>query len=176
MLISFIGLLILVGDNVTWSIHSWLPILAGVSAAALYGIANNLSKRFFVDISVFTAASGSLCFAGLFMALILPFYLPNDLGAISQLHWLYGLALGVVCTALAYVIYFKLIKSIGPTPAATVTFLIPIFSFIWGYLLLGEHVTLRMLGATVVILFGMGLVMGLFNKAFINKLLIKKPR
>ena len=82
---------------------------------------------------------------------------------ITPRDWLYAIVLGVICTALAYVIHFKLIKNIGPTKAATVTFLIPIFSFIWGYLLLNEQVTLRMLGATAIILLGMSLVMGLLK-------------
>ncbi|MEH6456585.1 MAG: DMT family transporter [Cocleimonas sp.] len=159
MFISIIGLLFLVWDKVSWNIDSWLPALAGVGAALLYGVSNNLSKKYLSEVSIFTSSSGSLLFSAIFMSILLQFFMP-DLNQISSRDWLYAIVLGVICTALAYVIHFKLIKSIGPTRASTVTFLIPIFSFIWGYLLLNEQVTPRMIGATAIILFGMSLVMG----------------
>ena len=162
MFISIFGLIFLVWDKVSWGIQSWLPTLAGMGAALLYGISNNLSKKYLSEVSVFTSSSGSLVFSALFMSILLPFNMP-DVSQISSISWLYALILGVLCTAIAYMIHFKLIKNIGPTKAATVTFLIPIFSFIWGYLLLNEQVTIRMLGATAIILFGMSLLMGILN-------------
>jgi len=168
MFISILGLLFLVWDKVSWSIYSWLPALAGVGAAVLYGISNNLSKKYLSEVSIFTSSSGSLLFSAIFMSVLLQFFLP-DFTQITLRDWLYAIVLGVICTALAYVIHFKLIKNIGPTKAATVTFLIPIFSFIWGYLLLNEHVTLRMLGATAIILLGMSLVTGLLKLNKSNK-------
>ena len=49
--------------------------------------------------------------------------------------------LGFICTALAYLIYFRLIADIGPLRSLTVTFLIPPFGILWGYLVLGETLT-----------------------------------
>lgn len=162
MLISILGLLFLVWDKLSWSTDSWLPALAGVGASFLYGISNNLSKKYLSEISVFTSCSGSLLFSAIFMSILLQFFMP-DFKQISSRDWLYAIILGVICTAIAYAIHFKLVKNIEPTKAASVTFLIPTFSFVWGYLLLGEQVTLRMLGATVIILFGMTLVTGMLN-------------
>ncbi len=161
--LSFTGLVYLASDKVSLDIASWLPILAGVSAAISYGIATNLTKKYLANVSVMTATSGSLLFAALFMSILL---IPNmpDLHNISSLDWIYALILGSLCTALAYIIYFNLVKAIGPMKTASVTFLIPIFSFIWGYLLLGEKVTIRMWVATVIILCGMSLVIGLIKK------------
>lgn len=159
MFISIAGLLFLVWENLSWNIESWLPTLAGIGAAIFYGISNNLSKKYLANVSVVTSSSGSLLFSAIFMSIALAFFMP-DFSIITKLDWLYALILGVVCTAIAIMIHFKLIKNIGPTRAATVTFLIPIFSFIWGYLLLGEQVTLRMLIATAIILLGMSFVMG----------------
>ena len=63
------------------------------------------------------------------------------------------LALGVVCGALAYVLYFRLVADIGATGALTVTYLIPLFGILWGALALGEALTAaRVLGAIVVTL------------------------
>jgi drug/metabolite transporter (DMT)-like permease len=61
-----------------------------------------------------------------------------------------GLAVG--STAIAYLIYFKLIADVGPQRALTVTFLIPLFGILWGALFLGEPLTSNLLvgGALVV--------------------------
>lgn len=52
--------------------------------------------------------------------------------------WACVLALGLLCTAVAYILYFRLIADIGPLRSLTVTFLIPPFAVLWGYLVLGE--------------------------------------
>jgi len=63
------------------------------------------------------------------------------------------LALGLVCGAIAYLLYFRLIADIGATGALTVTYLIPVFGVLWGALFLGETVSALMLvGAALVIL------------------------
>ncbi len=163
MFLSITGLVFLAWDKVSLDLASWLPILAGVSAAISYGFATNLTKKYLANVSIMTATSGSLLFAALFMSILL---IPNmpDLQNISSLNWVYALVLGSLCTALAYIIYFNLVKAIGPMKTASVTFLIPIFSFTWGYLLLGEKVTIRMWIATVIILCGMSLVMGFIKQ------------
>ncbi len=163
LFLSISGLIYLALDKVSIDITSWLAILSGVSAAFSYGIATNLTKKYLANVSIITAASRSLLFAALFMSILL---IPNmpDLHNISSLDWIYAVILGSLCRALAYIIYFNLVKAIGPMKTASVTFLIPIFSFIWGYLLLGEKVTTRMWIATVIILFGMSLVMSIIRK------------
>jgi len=96
------------------------------------------------------------------MLILLPFFLP-DFSAVSNTQWFYAIFLGVVCTALAYFIFFRLINNIGPARSVSVTFLIPIFSFLFGYLLLGEVVTARMWGAIAIILSGMTLVLKIIS-------------
>ena len=119
-------------------------------------------KHYLSEVSTLTKTAGSLFFAALFMLLWLPFYLP-DFRQVTPVHWFYAITLGVLCTAMAYAIFFTLITNIGPSRAASVTFIIPIFSFLWAYLLLDEVVTGRMWGATCVILFGMSLVLKLIQ-------------
>jgi len=160
--ISILGLIILVWTKVSWDFQSWWPILAGIIAALLYGIASNSTKKYLSEVSTMTKAASSLFFAAIFMLFLLPFFLP-DFSAITTTSWLYAIALGVVCTALAYTIFFKLLNNIGPSRAVSVTFLVPIFSFLFGYLLLDEVVTARMWGATVIILIGMSLVLRIVN-------------
>ena len=67
----------------------------------------------------------------------------------------------MLCTGIAYILYFRLIAHAGPAKAMTVTFLIPAFAMLWGGLFLGEAVTLTMLAGCGVILAGTALATGL---------------
>jgi drug/metabolite transporter (DMT)-like permease len=69
------------------------------------------------------------------------------------------LALAVGSTAIAYLLYFKLIANIGPARALSVTFLIPLFGVLWGYLFLDEPLTVNMLMGGSLILGGTWLAM-----------------
>jgi drug/metabolite transporter (DMT)-like permease len=63
------------------------------------------------------------------------------------------LALGLLCTSLAYVLYFRLIADIGPIRALTVTFLVPLFALFWGWLILHERASwAHLLGGTLIAL------------------------
>lgn len=64
----------------------------------------------------------------------------------------------LLCSALAYAIYYKLIADVGPTRALTVTFLIPVFGMLWGVLLIGERITASMATGALIILSGTFLV------------------
>ena len=163
MVISILGVTFLVWDKISWQMSSWWPVLAGVGATLAYGIAANSTKKYLKGVSAMTATAGSLFFATLFMLPLSLFFLPN-FSSISVLSWGYAIALAVLCTAFAYVIFFRLIQNIGPAKAVSVTFLIPIFSFAWAYLLLGEVVTNRMWSATAIILFGTALVTGVIKQ------------
>jgi drug/metabolite transporter (DMT)-like permease len=69
--------------------------------------------------------------------------------------------LGSLCTAAAYVLYFRLIAAIGPARAISVTFLIPAFAILLGALFLGEELTARMLAGAAVVLVGTALATGM---------------
>ncbi|MCX8517576.1 MAG: DMT family transporter, partial [Rhodoferax sp.] len=71
------------------------------------------------------------------------------------------LAVGVLCTGLAYILYFRLIERAGPARALAVTFVVPAFAMLYGVLLLGEHITLWMLLSGLVIITGTMLSTGL---------------
>lgn len=73
---------------------------------------------------------------------------------VSAQVWWSLLALGAICTALAYVTFFRLIQRIGPSRALTVTFLIPVFGMLWGALFLDESVTHWMMLSTALIGWG----------------------
>ena len=79
---------------------------------------------------------GTVLPALLFLLLTLPFTLPIALNL---------LGLAVLCSAVAYVLYYRLIADVGPTRALTVTFLVPGFGMLWGVLFLGESIRVPML-------------------------------
>ena len=67
--------------------------------------------------------------------------------------------LGLLCSGVAYLLYYRLIRDIGPTRTATLTFLLPVFGMVWGWLLLGESITLTMLAGTALIVGGTAAVL-----------------
>jgi drug/metabolite transporter (DMT)-like permease len=77
--------------------------------------------------------------------------------------WLALLALGVFCTGIAYILYFRLIENAGPPRALAVTFLVPVFAVLYGVLFLGETVTGWMLLCAGVIVCGTALSAGLLK-------------
>jgi drug/metabolite transporter (DMT)-like permease len=64
------------------------------------------------------------------------------------------MALGLVCGAVAYVLYFRLIVDLGATGALTVTYLTPLFAMLWGALFLAEALTVPMLGGAALVILG----------------------
>jgi drug/metabolite transporter (DMT)-like permease len=77
--------------------------------------------------------------------------------------WMAATMLALACTGVAYVIFFRLIAHVGPANAISVTFLIPVFAVLWGWMFLGEGVTLAMVAGCAVILVGTGLTTGLLK-------------
>lgn len=136
-------------------------LLAMLSAASCYGFAANYTKRHLSGTAPLVNAAGSQIVSAL---VLLPFALRSWPATLpGTLPWLAALALGVGCTALAYLLFFRLISRIGAARAVTVTFLIPVFGTLWGALLLAEPVTLTMLGGGVVVLCGTALATGLWS-------------
>jgi len=138
---------------------SALAIGAGVLASLSYGVSANVVKRYFTGVRPLSVAAGSQAAAAF---LLLPFAIASWPAApIGAVDWASGIALGVLCTGLAYILYFRLIARVGPASAMTVTFLIPAFAMLWGALILGEAVTGAMLAGCAVILAGTALATGL---------------
>ena len=73
-------------------------------------------------------------------------------------EWWAAILLGVLCTGVAYLLYFRLIADVGPTRALTVTFLIPVFGMLWGALFLGEAITPTMAAGCALVLIGTALI------------------
>jgi drug/metabolite transporter (DMT)-like permease len=162
LLIGFGGVLLLVWSRTAFAGggSSW-AVAAALCATLAYGIAANYTKRTLTGVSSLSIATGSQCTAAL---ALLPLALWAWPIATPPLRtWLEVILLGVGSTGVAYLLYFRLIASVGPTRAVSVTFLVPVFGMLWGALYLGETVTLSMLLGCGVILLGTALTLGLLR-------------
>ncbi|MBI3774589.1 MAG: DMT family transporter [Gammaproteobacteria bacterium] len=152
------GVAILVGfDEVTLRPGAGIAITAGLCAACCYGIANTYAKAA-KSVDPFANAHGSMWAAALLIAPAVPFFPATavpDLGIMADVF-----ALGVVCTGIAYLLYFQLVADLGAASALTVTFLIPVFGVLWGWLFLGETVGWHTVAGSVTVIIGTVLVTG----------------
>jgi drug/metabolite transporter (DMT)-like permease len=141
LLAGFAGVIVLAsGKTAGASVGS--AVAAGATAAFLYGIGVNLVRRHLVGLPPAATSAATLGCASL---LTLPFAIAQwPQHAIPAQSWMSAGALGVLCTGLAFVMYYRLIASIGPSRAVTVTYLVPLFGVAWAWLLLGEPLTLTM--------------------------------
>jgi len=106
----------------------------------------------------FTNSAGSAVAAFLLVVPTVLFF-PAP-GPITLQISLATLALGVVCSGLAFLLYFRLAATIGPTSTLTVAFLIPLFGMLWGALFLDELLGWHTLLGTLTVLAGISLVTG----------------
>lgn len=136
-----------------------LPILATVLAAFCYGFAAVFARQRLAGVNPTAVAGGSMVAAALVL-LPLTFWL-RPAAMPSSEAWGMAAMLGALSTALAFVMYFRLIAAVGPTKAITVTFLIPVFAVACGALFIGETVTPVMLCGGIVIAVGTALTTGL---------------
>jgi drug/metabolite transporter (DMT)-like permease len=126
-------------------------------AAVCYALAGVYIKRFASGIPPRAVAGASQMAAGLLLLPILPLAPPN--GAITLFLAANVLGLSLLCSAAAYLLYYRLIVDVGPTRALTVTFLMPLFGMLWGVLFLGEAVSLAMAAGCALIVGGTVLVL-----------------
>lgn len=138
-----------------------LAVAACVLAASLYGFSAVFARRFLAGVPPMATAAGSQLSATLVMAGPAWWLWPAQSPPASA--WMAALVLAGACTALAYILYFRLIAHTGPANASTVTFLIPAFAVSWGAWLLDEPVNGTLLAGCAVVLLGTALATGLLR-------------
>ena len=79
----------------------------------------------------------------------------------STASWVSAALLAVICTGVAYILYFRLLSRVGPSKTLAVTYLIPVFGVLWGHLFLHEPITASMVVGCAVILIGTTLATGI---------------
>lgn len=129
-----------------------LAMGACLCAAMCYALAGVYMKLKTAGMNSFYIAACSQLLAGV---VIFPFNFTES-GEV-ELSWFIVaniLFFALVCTSLAFVIYFKLLEEVGPAKALTVTFLIPVFGILWGWMFLNEVITLSVIAGTLLIISG----------------------
>lgn len=146
---GFAGVVILAGAKTAGLSTGW-AVVAGTGAALLYGVGVNLIRSKLAGLPPIALAAATLSCAAV---VLLPFAIATwPTSPIPATSWLAAVALGVVCSGIAYALYYRLIQRVGGTRAVTVTYLVPLFAVLWAWLLLGEQPTLPMLVAGALIL------------------------
>lgn len=159
LVVGFAGVAWLAWDKASFKPggSGWATV-ACIFATTMYGFSASYTKRRLGGVAPMAVAAGSQLAAA--AVLIIPAWLFWPASAPSGAAWLTAALLVILCTAVAYVLYFRLIADAGPTNAIAVTFLVPVFAVGWGWVVLGEGVSLVILGGCTVILAGTGLATG----------------
>jgi len=163
LVIGFAGVAFLAWDKASFkpgADHSGLwAVLACAMATFCYGVAANATKRYLTGASPLAVATGSQFAAALLLALPAAWLWPAAMP--GTVAWSSAFGLAALCTALAYILYFRLMSRVGPTNAVSVTFLIPLFAILWGALFLQEAITAQMVAGGAIVLVGIALALGL---------------
>jgi drug/metabolite transporter (DMT)-like permease len=159
LVLGLLGVSILVGwSPFPFSMTLVVSVAASLTAAACYGIAGVYTKVYMRGASSKAVATFSQLGAALFLLpltlVATPKHSPTPIVVLSVI------TLALLCTAVAYLLYFWLIEHAGPTRALTVTFLAPVFGVLWGTVLLSEPLSLSTFIGFGIILVGTGFVTG----------------
>jgi drug/metabolite transporter (DMT)-like permease len=158
--VSGVALVAWRGGAPTGPMTLW-AVLACVLATVCYGLAGVYLKKFAVGVKPLAIAGCSQLAAG---ALLLPgVAVQPPTGNFTPGIALNLLGLAVLCSAIAYILYYRLMADVGPTRALTVTFLVPGFGMLWAALFLGETITVPMLLGLALVVAGTLSVGGTFK-------------
>lgn len=166
LVIGFAGVALLAWDgasfrpNASGVAPAW-AVLACLLATLCYALAASATKRYLGGFPPLVTATGSQL--GATAALLLPALWLWPLEMPGRRAWLASTVLGMLCTGVAYILYFRLIEQTGPARTLAVTFLVPVFAIVYGVLFLGERVTPWMLACGAVIVCGTALSTGLLK-------------
>jgi drug/metabolite transporter (DMT)-like permease len=133
-------------------------VLACLASTLLYGVGAGIVQRYLQGVSPLTIAGGSQLGAAVIMLPLGLWQAPAQMPSMGA--WGAAVGLAVACTGLAYILFFQLVSSVGSARAMTVTYLVPLFAVVWGWLFLDEAITPPMLMGGGVILLGTALATG----------------
>ena len=131
LLLGLLGVVVLVWDKLAVDLEGAMPAIgAGLLGSFCYGIAANFTRIRLEGLGSLELATGSQVAASLMLAPLCILYWPAEMP--SMRAWLAVLALGLPCTGIAYILFFRLLTRLGPAKAVTVTYLVPLFAMLAG--------------------------------------------
>lgn len=158
LFVGFLGVVILVAPKLSVGGET-LAIAAALGGSSLYALSAHLTRRMLPGMGSLSISAGSLLASVAILAL--PTLWLRPVAMPSAPAWGSVLALAVGGTALGYVLYFRLLANAGPTSAMAVTYLIPMFGMLWGWMFLSEAATATMLIGCGFILAGVAVATGI---------------
>ncbi|TLD46248.1 MAG: putative cystine transporter YijE [Accumulibacter sp.] len=162
LVVGFVGVLMLAAGQADFKPGgSGWAILAMLLATLSYGLAAHLTRRLLGEVPALVSAAGSQIAAAIVMTPLALWSWPAE--SPGHLAWSAAITLGVGCTALAFLIFFRLIANVGAARAVTVTFLIPLFGILWGSIFLGERLDAGMLVGGAIVVLGTALATGVLR-------------
>jgi drug/metabolite transporter (DMT)-like permease len=168
LLMGFIGVFILVGDKLSGNnTHILLPIICALTATASYGFAVNYTRETLQGMESLVIATVTQALATLMLLPLALLYWPQQNP--SLIAWINVIALGILSTGIAFILYFYLLKQIGAVRLTMVTFYIPIFGISFGALLLDEQIGLQMLLGAAIIVAGTMLSSGVWKLRWLER-------
>lgn len=159
LLLGFVGIIVLVWTDLSFGAGGMGPgVLACLSASLCYGYAANYTTRHLKGVDPIALAAGAITASAVMLLPFAVYAWPTT--PVSFSAWSAALALSLLCTGLAYIVFYSLIDRVGAIRSITVTFLVPLFGILWGVLFLHEPLSPRMVIATAIVLLGTLLATG----------------
>jgi drug/metabolite transporter (DMT)-like permease len=152
VVVGLIGVIILRGQDLGFQTSQGVGIVLCLAAAFSYGLAALVARRKLSKSPPLATATFQLIASSLMMTIIAAvFERPWQLPMPGAATWLAMVGLAALSTALAYIVFFQILRRSGSTNVMLVTLLIPVTAILLGYLVLGESIFLReIIGALVI--------------------------
>ncbi|MCU0524152.1 MAG: DMT family transporter [Elainella sp. Prado103] len=158
-MLGFIGVVVLVGwEPIPFTLNFGLAVLSGLLGALMYAIAAPYTKLRLSGVSSLVLTTGSQLGAALLLLPALPFTIPQQTPSAFVIFSV--LALAILSTSFAYVLYYRLIQNVGASKALTIAYLVPPSALLWGAIVLQEPITLSMLIGCGLVLLGTAIANG----------------
>jgi drug/metabolite transporter (DMT)-like permease len=138
--LGFAGVALLVGLDIDF--HDWLAVAATIVVALCYAIGPIIIDRKLKGVPAIGVITASLILATLIYAPFAPFLWPEHITAAAAGS---VVGLGVLCTAVAFIVFFALIAEVGPARATVITYVNPAVAIALGALVLHEPLTTGMM-------------------------------
>ena len=151
LFLGFIGVVILV--NPANGSSTFLASMCALVGSLCYAFNGNYLQKYHQNSNKIVLIGWSMLFGGLLMLPLAVFNLPNQMPNFNSFLALLWLA--VVSTGIGYLAYVRLIDRIGAVKTSTLTYLLPVFSIIWGAIFLNENITLIIFGGFMFVMMGM---------------------
>jgi drug/metabolite transporter (DMT)-like permease len=162
LVIGFAGVAVLMWGSASFKSGSgMLAVAAVLCCSMMWGIGGNYTRKHLAGADALVITVGSLLAASLFLAPFAWASWPNENP--SPRAWFEMTFLGVASSGLGFLLYFRLLRRIGPVRAISVTFLNPVVAMIAGVWYLGEAVSLQTMAGGAVVLVGTALSLGLIR-------------